>query len=127
LLVVVDGSNLTYKLFFFFFLLRWTACRVTVVSTTKGLTMKTARIVRNVSAENGARGVQLLIRLSPPFEGHEFVVASSVDVVPSGFETLIFSSSSTGQVANYMSIGGGRGLTVADVFTEAGYHFVEVW
>lgn len=89
--------------------------------------MKTARIVRDVSAENGARGVQLLIHLKPPFEGHEFVVASTIEFPKAGFETLVFPSSDRGQVSDYMTIGGGRGFTVDEVFSNAGYHFVEVW
>lgn len=89
--------------------------------------MKTARIVRDVSEANGARGVQLLIHVKPPLQGYEFVVASSVEVPYSGFETLVFPSSEAGEVSSYMEIGGGQGSTVDEVFSNAGYHFVEVW
>jgi hypothetical protein len=71
-------------------------------------TTKTATLMRDVSQQNGARGVQHLYRLDPPLLGAEMVVVSAIDsAFDTGIpETYIFPADESGQVADWGELPG---------------------
>jgi hypothetical protein len=70
--------------------------------------MKTAELIKDVSGK--FIGCAVLYKLDPPLDGHVYVVASGVDAMFSGPETLIFPANKNGDVVDWGEIGGSRGF-----------------
>jgi len=68
-------------------------------------------------------GHAALYKLDPPFDGHEFVVVSDVDVMFSGPETYIFPATASGEVTDWIELAGSfrGGRDHARALSGAGY------
>ena len=92
--------------------------------------IKTARVIRDVSQQNEAKGVQVLLRVNPAMTGysdetpHEYVVSSTVVAMFSGLETLFFPADEAGNVVSYGEVAGMRGGSMEDVLDQEGYILV---
>lgn len=74
--------------------------------------------------EGGMKGNAAVYRLEPPFEGYEFVVASSVDLrFGGGSETLIFPSDGD-RVTSFLDLAGVAWSSHEDALNELGYAVV---
>ena len=83
--------------------------------------MKTALVIK----EGLLRGAASLYRMDPPYEGHEYVIASSIDNMW-GFETYLFPSNAAGEVTDWLEMEGSqRGTDDHDeIFEGIGYTIV---
>lgn len=81
----------------------------------------TATFILARTSHTGAR--QELFRLNPFLDGHEYVVASAVDVPYSGPETYIFPANRDGKIVDWGELNGSmRGTLDIDYAMEnAGY------
>lgn len=72
---------------------------------------------------DGMRGDARLYEMSPPLEGHTFVVVSAVIAMFSGPETYIFPANEKGEIEDWGELEGSqRGtLSHSDVLRELGY------
>lgn len=53
-----------------------------------------------------AKAKQRLYKLNPPFEGHEYIIVSAVEVTVSGPETYVFAANEKGEVTDWCELGG---------------------
>lgn len=91
---------------------------------------KTATFIKDL---DGWRGHASLYRMEPPHEGHEFVIASAVDLIIDGYvmpgpscETYLFGANADGEVEDYMELDGSL-KSVKDhdaALIDAGYEVV---
>ena len=88
-------------------------------------TTKTATFLRDVN--HAARGDQRLYRMNPPLEGHEYVVASAVDLSIIGpllgAEVYLFPSDEHGEIQDWGPLTGSMRGTMRheDALENAGY------
>ena len=83
--------------------------------------MKTALVVK----EGLLRGAASLYRMDPPYEGQEYVIASSIDNMW-GFETYLFPSNPSGEVTDWLEMEGSQRGTDShyEIFSGIGYTIV---
>lgn len=90
---------------------------------------KFATRIRDVSVQNQASGKQVLYRLSPPLDEHEFVVSSAIafafDTAMS--ETYLFAASHDGDITDWSELDGSqRGISDPDAaIRNAGYTIID--
>lgn len=85
---------------------------------------KTATLVRQLDDFNGDAA---LYRMTPPHEGHEYVIASAVVLTyEAGCETYLFASSESGEIADWLELDGSLKNTLShdDALNAAGYEVV---
>lgn len=103
-----------------------------------GAEAKTATFIRDVSAQNKARGEQRLYLVSPPMVAakwddsetteYPYVIVSAVDVIFSGPETYIFPATPGGEIADWGELAGSfkGALDHEEALTNAGYTVADV-
>lgn len=81
---------------------------------------KTAQFIRTLY---GFTGNAALYRMTPPHDGHEYVVVSATRVMFSGPETYIFPATSDGKVSDWCELDGSyRGsMSHESALANAGY------
>lgn len=85
--------------------------------------MNTATHIRDLTSWNGRAA---LYRMNPPYEGHEHVIVSAVNVPLSGPETYIFPADLNGIISWSELSGSQRGtLSRAAVLRDIGYNVKE--
>ncbi len=84
--------------------------------------MKTAKKIREL---DGFKGEAALYEMSPPYEGHQFVVVSAISIAfdTGRSETYIFPSDAKGKVTDWGELEGSRRGTTShsEILEEAGY------
>lgn len=75
----------------------------------------------------GGPGYKRLYRMSPPLDGHRYVVASAVDGPFSGPETYLFPADDTGEITDWLELSGSqKGLVDCDeAIRSAGYRVID--
>lgn len=82
---------------------------------------KTAKFIKDKISEVGA--IQRLYKMTPPLEGHEYVIVSAVNAMFSGPETFIFPADENGKITNFFELDGSfkGSLEHKEALDNAGY------